>query len=368
MPLEVAIPSELHQLGPAWLNAALSSPLRGGKTIVGARVDRLGGVGSFVGDIGRVSLDYEAPGGGLDSLIVKIPTSDEGARKRFAAAGFYRRENAFYQQVADSISVRTPLAYHVDSDEESTRYVLLLEDLGHMRAGDHLAGCSQTEARLVLSNLAKLHSRWWNDPALARFAHWLPVPNEAQTEAQGAAFRNRWSVLEGSLAGIVPEEFLAVAMVFGTHFSHVWRLQGLAPAALNHGDCRLENMLFGAAGADDNFALVDWQAVNRGNPLRDVAYFLAANFEPNQRRQEQQHLLAFYFDQLIANGITGYSFEDCWLDFRRAGLLLVSAALWVAGSLDPLSPLQPGQDLLRRVVGRLALTVLDLEPMSLLDT
>ena len=41
-----------------------------------------------------------------------------------------------------------------------------------------------------------------------------------------------------------------------------------------HGDYRLDNMLFGQAGADRPLTVVDWQTVTWGPAMIDVAYFL----------------------------------------------------------------------------------------------
>ena len=46
-------------------------------------------------------------------------------------------------------------------------------------------------------------------------------------------------------------------------------IQGLV-----HGDYRLDNMLFGTAGADRALTVVDWQTVSWGPALTDLAYFL----------------------------------------------------------------------------------------------
>ena len=49
---------------------------------------------------------------------------------------------------------------------------------------------------------------------------------------------------------------------------------GAESAGLVHGDYRLDNMLFGTAGADRALTVVDWQTVSWGPALTDLAYFL----------------------------------------------------------------------------------------------
>jgi hypothetical protein len=34
--------------------------------------------------------------------------------------------------------------------------------------------------------------------------------------------------------------------------------------------------------------------------------------------EEESNLVAYYVDNLKANGVTDYSFDECWRDYRRA--------------------------------------------------
>ena len=353
-------------MSPEWLTSVLKPELRADSQVVGVRYERIGGPGSFVGDLARLSLDYRGDGGGIRTVIAKIPTKDHSARARFAAAGFYYRENAFYRHLAESCGVRSPVAYYVAEDQKRTEYVLLLEDLGGMRTGDHLDGCSREDARLVVWELAKLHAHWWNDGSLEQYRVWLPAQTDAQTERWGSWFNSRLPELARSLAGLVSPDFAEVAQLVGRQYRDLWALQRLAPFAVNHGDCRLENVLFDKRGGKARPAFLDWQAVCRGNPLRDISYFLATNFETDRRRNEEIDLLTYYHEALMVNGVTNYSMEQCFDDFQRAGLLLVGAVAWVAASLgdEPTNP--EGQQLLRRLIRRQAQAALDADPANTL--
>ncbi|HEY9558846.1 MAG TPA: phosphotransferase, partial [Acidimicrobiales bacterium] len=97
-----------------------------------------------------------------------------------------------------------------------------------------------------------------------------------------------------------------------------WGLTGLEPFSLVHGDYRLDNLLFPAAG--DGVVAVDWQTAAIGPPLRDVAYLLGTSLEPADRRTHEEAIVAGYHAGLVAAGVTGYSAERCWDDYRL-GLL-----------------------------------------------
>ena len=45
---------------------------------------------------------------------------------------------------------------------ETREFILLLEDLGHLENGDHLAGLEFERAEAVIDELARLHAWAWN--------------------------------------------------------------------------------------------------------------------------------------------------------------------------------------------------------------
>ena len=91
-----------------------------------------------------------------------------------------------------------------------------------------------------------------------------------------------------------------------------WMRDREQPFAVQHGDYRLDNMLFGTAEGGYPLAIVDWQTVVWGPPLADASYFLGAGLVPHTRRQEERALLRLYYDALRARGIDGFSWDRCW--------------------------------------------------------
>jgi thiamine kinase-like enzyme len=359
------IPAAFEDMTAEWLTEVIPAEFRGGHRVSSAICETIGSEGSFVGDIARLNLTYEAPAG-IPAVIGKLPTRNQEQRQRFASMGFYRKENAFYRDLAASTPARVPSAYFIAENEPTIEYVLLLEDLGDMRTGDHLQGCTDDEANLVVEELAKLHARWWNDSSLDAYQSWLPPASEAQAARSSAWFASVLPTMRITLRGMVPHEFIAFADTAAERAPDIWGLQSQSPFAVAHGDCRLENFMFGPSSSSSRIALVDWQAVTRGSPLRDLSYFLATNFEVERRRKQAPELIRRYHDALLAKGVTNYALEECRTDLRRADLLLAWAAFWVAGSLDPESPNAEAQELLRTVIGRQAQALMDSEPGQLL--
>ncbi len=61
-----------------------------------------------------------------------------------------------------------------------------------------------------------------------------------------------------------------------------------------------------------------------GRGVHDVAYFLGQSIPPAERRAKEMDFLRIYHTILIENGVRGYSFEQCFYDYR----LLMLERLW----------------------------------------
>ena len=65
-----------------------------------------------------------------------------------------------------------------------------------------------------------------------------------------------------------------------------------------HGDYRLDNMLFGAPGAERPSTVVDWQTVTWGPAMTDLAYFLGCALPSRTAAHHYDELLRAYHQAL----------------------------------------------------------------------
>jgi aminoglycoside phosphotransferase (APT) family kinase protein len=101
------------------------------------------------------------------------------------------------------------------------------------------------------------------------------------------------------------------------------------PWTVQHADYRLDNLLFGTADSAAPVAVVDWQTVVLGPGAADVSYFLGAGPSVDDRREHEERLVREYHRALMARGVDGYSFDQCFADYRRyayAGYLMAVGA------------------------------------------
>lgn len=324
---ELPIAATPQALTPAWLTAALRSSghLDPDGRVTGADVRPVG-----TGQMGaavRLTLRYEGARDAPATLIAKLAASDETSRATARSLRAYEREVRFYQQLAPRLPVRTPRAFYADVDVETADQVLLLEDLAPARPGDQLAGCSVAAARTAVGELVKLHAPRWGDPGLADL-EWLHRDPAATRRFLRELLPELWRGFRHRYAGdLGPDVHRAGEALFGELDGYL--SAGTGPWTIVHGDYRLDNLLFSAAGDRGAVAVVDWQTCGHGPALADVAYFIGAGLDAGERRAVERDLVGGYHAGLLGAGVEGYGWDRCWRDYRRgtwSGLVMAVAA------------------------------------------
>ena len=297
----VCLPAELTS---AWVSRVLERPVE----VVSVSPVGTGQIGACY----RVALaGADEPAGAPTSLLAKLPAADPGTREMLA--GVYRGEVRFYADLAATVAVSVPTCHHAAMRPGTGEFTLLLEDLAPAEQGDQLGGCTVDEARAAVVNLAGLHGPRWCDPSLVQ-VEGLAIngPDDAAilAELYGPATE---TFLEG-LGPLLAEEDAdtlrgCVAVAEG------WALARADRFALVHGDYRLDNLMFGSGG---RVWAVDWQTLSLALPARDLAYVVGTGLDVEDRRRGEAELVAAYHAALLGHGVTDYSAELCWEDYRFA--------------------------------------------------
>jgi aminoglycoside/choline kinase family phosphotransferase len=284
-----------------------------------------------VGASFRLALRYEGDhAGSPDTLVAKFPSADEATRHGGMRQQVYLREVRFYQEIAPRVGTRTAEAYVAEIDLDTGASVLLLEDLGPASQGDQLAGCSPDQAALALEQAALLHAPGCGDRALERL-EWLNQREQLPRLVRilprlFEGFRERYgSALEPEHVALGERLVESLDRYYGEQ-PRPWTVQ--------HGDYRLDNMLFDAKGGAEPLAVLDWQTVMLGPGTLDVSYFLGAALPSQERRAHEADLVRHYHRALLAQGVAGYPWERCWEDYRRyavAGYLMSVGASMSVG-------------------------------------
>ena len=290
------------------------------------------GQSGMAGQIRQLRIGYdERPPGAPDRLVAKFSAGGE-ARAITHSMGFYEREVGFYRNFAADAPVSTPTCYFSDVDPESGASLLLLEDLTWMRHPDAVDG-TVSDVEIVLAELAKLHAAWWEDARLEA-TPWLPLRGMMSAEQVSPTFTQAWPSFLRKLSVPVTAEIVEAGELGARYLLPVFvSMHSDPPRTLIHNDVQGDNLLITADRAQPP-VFIDWQLATGAHGVVDVADLVGGHLDTNTRRTHEHRLLATYHAALSAGGVAGYTFEDCWDDYRAA-LLLPACRLATAVGLHP---------------------------------
>jgi len=293
--------------------------------IMGGTVRSVSVLGSDAGTSSRARLALTGDGV-PDTVFVKIAAQTAATRLMGELGRLGDTEVRFYSQLAPELS-GVPKAYGTAFDSWTGRYLLVLEDLpaDSCEFPDTLHPLSVDQARLIVELLAVLHATFWNRlPQDARGPlGWLYTPSGDVTSLLTGSLMNT-SIKRLSERTTIPVEngrfiadnYRAVATVIDT-----------PPHTVMHGDAHPGNVYF----RDRKAGLLDWQAVRRGHPSRELAYTLITSLTSEDRRIAERDLLDDYRRALAAAGGPDLDRDDLWLRFRQGALYAYTATLITAG-------------------------------------
>jgi hypothetical protein len=346
-----SFPTHPDQLSTEWIASSLDRPIEG------FSVEFLGEGAGLLAWVTRLQL--ECTDGGASSVIAKFPSPS--AENRAVASGFdmYQREVGFYRDIAPYVSIRNPECFHSEIEPVSADFVLLLEDLGHMRIGDQVAGCSLDEARAVLRAIAGLHASSWRGKNLPDM---FSQNNEQQIAGMIGGFEAGWPVVSERFGDLIPANARSVGERMPNAVGRLLSTMCVDPVCVSHADVRLDNIFFGRSpDGEVEIALVDWQSVCTSSPEQDVAYFLTQSVPRDVLATED--LLAYYHAQLSGHGVD-YGLSTCRERFRVSALYLLCYAVTIAGTLDLRN--ERGIRLARTLLGNSLAALEDLDAFELL--
>jgi Ecdysteroid kinase-like family len=313
--------------------AALTDILRRAHRIRDAKVEavsptRIGN--GMVADSFRFSVVYDREEEAAPrTLVGKFPSANEDSRIAARVYNLYLNEILFYQRIVHTVDIACPTAYVAEIDLETLDFCLLMEDLAPAEQGDQLGGCSPGTAAEVLLQAAALHAPRWGDRSL-HAQEWLARDPNIRNFI--AAYPQLFSVFRERYTGILESRYIAIGEALMRSLPAYYD-QHQPPWTIVHNDFRLDNMLFNAKGGQLPMVTLDWQTTAFGPGAADVAYFLGAALRETDREQNEGQLVREYHAALRAGGVSDYSWEQCWNDYRLFALSGYLMAVSAAGSV-----------------------------------
>ena len=328
-----------HEITAEWLTEALREGghlPRGRVAEVEVNTDGIGF--GYISETVRIVPTYAgADGSALASLVAKLPvTVDFPEYLKPWAAQAVETELHFYPEAGGDCAARVPVCYGA-AFEGWRSYALLLEDLSELESMSQMDSGPRDRADRIVEMLGALHAQWWESDRL-RAASWLPSPAR-QSELNTPLVEGGWQMFAEQVVPRVDPDFMPIGERVVRDFAGIFERGAASGATLVHGDFRIENFLFGKPGTPDEVVFIDWQLSGYGSGLRDMAYFVSQGFDPDERREVEDDLIATYHTSLVAHGVTGYSLAQCHEDYRL-GLLwsLYAPIIGMTGMAERESP------------------------------
>ena len=328
------VPAQVAEITVEWMNEVLDGRLG---TITDIRAERFAqGVG-ILGELARLHLTYETGHSGPATMIAKCQSPAPENQFLGRMMGFYEREVNFYREIATQLSIRVPHPYHADCDAGGLPFILLIEDISGARCPDQIAGITPAEASQIIDLVARLHAPFWDSPKLTEMA-WLPPMNNPLYQAgQGMALERFPAFAERFSDRIGPEMLATIERACHHYVDMLHHVSAQPHLTFTHTDCRAENYLFGGSAGADAVTMVDFQLCTKHFGPWDVANLIGGSMTPEVRRGCEAELIEQYHRTVTGLGVTGYTLEQCWHDYRMSLLQSCTASVIV-------SDLQGGND------------------------
>lgn len=352
---------EPADLDETWMTEALEAAgvARGAK-VTEVVVEGFIGTGQ-TGRNARLRLTWDQADGRPASLVGKFPSADVNAKTAAFQNGTYRNEWAFYTNLAHTLSIRSPVCHVARYDDTIPAFVLLMEDLAGSQQGDQFIGLTPDQAALAIEQAVGLHAPRWGDRTLVDFAPERPKGDESAMML-GMIFQMMVEPFLDRLGEGLDDDVVDLVRRLSPKAAQ-WANGTGTPRTVAHLDFRPDNFMFGVAPDAPPLVVVDWQTVNNGFAMWDLAYMIGGSFEPATRAVVEKELLADYLQRMGVAGVP-YDADTCWRDYRNGalwGVVMSVIATILAAETDR------GNDMLTLMAARAGRHALDLDSMALLD-
>jgi len=319
--------ASVEQVTPEWLTETLrrgGSLERGRVTGVRVRATQTHPV-SIISHL-EVAYAPDASSAAPTQLFLKVSNPNfEPAAPRARPP----EEIEFYNDVAPRMpAAPLPRCFDAAYSPTTGRAHLLLEDLSAthyhppLPLTDTLAECE-----LATDCLAQVHAFWWEHEQLGRGVGRLLSAAQVDELARAAAANfTRFVAAHGARLSTDERKLYERAIAtFPRPWVHLTDAKGLT---VTHGDAHQWNFLFPRAPRGGRVYLIDWQLWHVHTGPRDLAYMLMLWCAPERRAQMEQTLLRRYHRALLARGVRGYDWHDCWQDYRWSAVRTIFIPLW----------------------------------------
>ena len=326
------IPGSIDEVTPAWLSEVLRHD------VTSIEVEQIGvgiGVSSALYRVvltGPESTDRPA------TVVVKLPALDEAAVFTSTMLRMYIREVGFFEELASMSPIRVPDHYHAEVDPETSRFVVVMEDMGGNRTIDQLVGMDVADAERAVDALADWHATWWRGAeGLADAGLVVSLGDPIYPAVLPLVFGEGWAKVTSEME--VSPPIAEVGPRFSDAIAGLLADLNREPRTLTHGDYRADNILFQPDGAP---VLLDFQLIGCGSGAYDLAYFVTQSLDPDVASTHERALFDRWSARLQERGVPTADLDRMWEDYRIAALFCLVYPIVASRGMDLSDPRQHG--------------------------
>jgi aminoglycoside phosphotransferase (APT) family kinase protein len=163
---------------------------------------------------------------------------------------------------------------------------------------------------------------WWSCDR-QQALRWVPTV-ENQLTMLGLtpeAIRTAWPLFLEDFGASLPPKGRALGERIIGRLESILEAFAKGTRTLVHFDYRADNLFLDDLTRKDPIVVVDWQLVMWGLGAYDVARLVGGSILPEERGGHHEEIVACWFEGLLAGGVTGYSREDAWRDYRLSAIV-----------------------------------------------
>jgi aminoglycoside phosphotransferase (APT) family kinase protein len=277
---------------------------------------------ALTSNVASLTVHYsdDATGARPPRLLLKMAKTD--VHPEFLNRG--RHEVEFYRAIANILG-NLPVPHCYDAEAEASGYAhILIDDLSETHFQKPLPiPPSNRHCEMIVESLAQLHAMWWSHPRLGHgVGERLSVERAQQIRQRLEA---TWpSFLDFLDDGLLPAQRKAYEGILASSFlaRRHRRLCELRQVTLIHGDPHTGNVMLPHDTAHHRAMLIDWGLWDINSAAIDLAFLMALHWSSQRRVVLEKRLLEHYHDRLVADGVGDYSWDDLWLDYREAVIVM----------------------------------------------
>lgn len=325
----ISIPNAPSDITPAWLTAVFQKNNIPHTTITNLDTSE---VNSWAKHALSITVTYtdDAPAKAPRHLFCKIYEGGDA----FNGYG----EIHYYTQLAPQLAQQiSPRFFAGEFDMEAMQSYFIIADISRTHAPRTTAPPTQQKYEKLVDGLALLHAHWWEDERIEqpdfyrrqggplRLAQAIPETDYMKSfEAFTAVFPDHLATAQPDLT---PKQH-ALCQLIVEQWPRLWlkRIGTGKHITMIHGDAHYYNNVWLPNDPSGQVQLLDWETYKRGIGAFDLAYMLY--YDVANRRRWERHLLQRYYSNLVAAGISDYSWEQLLDDYRLGLMLTLFPSFW----------------------------------------